>query len=236
MPIISIQKVNNICHISTIGAQVLECKIIGQQIFYKSHNHRRSGVPILFPFAGVLDNNNFEGNNFAQHGFARDLEWTITEHTSSCVVLKLEYTDLSLEMQRLYPYKFCIFAKYELKDKALVAKFRVESIDQDIKIAPGIHPYFPASKIRTRLENRLENIKAQSTIYDYKNFRLGLDHDLVLKITDSRATKVVHWSDNPEYTCWEPWTRGFDGLNQDPIIVSSGSPWKWQIRFKVANT
>jgi galactose mutarotase-like enzyme len=234
MPIFSIQKVNNICHISTIGAQILDCKIAGQNIFYKSHNHRRSGVPILFPFAGLLNEGKFENHDFAQHGFARDLEWKLVEHEPNYAVLKLDYKDLTHEMQAQYPYKFELFVKYELKDKALVMKVKVISCEGDIKIAPGIHPYFPVYKIRTRLENRIEVRRARSIQYDYKNFRLGINEDNVLKITDSQATKIVHWSDNPDYTCWEPWTRDFDGINQDPIIIPEHKAWKWQIRFKVA--
>jgi galactose mutarotase-like enzyme len=234
MPIISIQKVNNICHISTLGAQILDCKIIGQNIFYKSHNHRRSGVPILFPFAGALNGDKFEGRDFGQHGFARDLEWKLIEHTPSCTVLKLDYKDLTTEMQAQYPYKFEMFVKYELKDKALVMKVKVISCESQIKIAPGIHPYFPAYKIRTRLESRTEVASAKSISYNYKNFRLGINDENVLKITDSQATKIVHWSDNSQYTCWEPWTRDFDGINNDPIIIDEHKAWKWQIRFKVA--
>jgi galactose mutarotase-like enzyme len=233
MSIVSIQKVNNICHISTLGAQILDCKITGKHIFRKSHNRRRSGVPILFPFAGSLKNDKFEGKDFPQHGFARDLKWKIIEHEANYIVFKLETKDLTDEMRAMYPYKFEMFVKYELKDKAIVMKLKVISCEGDIKIAPGIHPYFPVYKIRTRLESRTEVGSAKSVSYDYKNFRLGIDDDNVLKITDSQATKIVHWSDDPQYTCWEPWTRDFDGINNDPIIIHEHKAWKWQIRFKV---
>ena len=63
--------------------------------------------PVLFPFVGTLREGRYlyEGRSYpmSQHGFARDMEFTLTEQTEDFISLRLSSNDETLER---YPFPF----------------------------------------------------------------------------------------------------------------------------------
>lgn len=70
---------NNYICLNLQGGTLLSWVNNGQEIFYQGSSEKRSGVPILFPFANPLKNGIFEksGLPIGQHGFARNSLWKL---------------------------------------------------------------------------------------------------------------------------------------------------------------
>jgi galactose mutarotase-like enzyme len=103
---------------------------------------RRS--PILFPFVGASKNKEYryEGKTYPmeQHGFARDMEFTVESETGNEVWFVLESNE---ESYAKYPFRFRLHIGYELKANDVIVKWKVENIDDKIMyFSIGAHPGF----------------------------------------------------------------------------------------------
>lgn len=103
---------------------------------------RRS--PILFPFVGLTKNKEYryEGITYPaiQHGFARDMEFTLKEKTEERICHKLTADD---ETRKIYPFDFSLFISYILEGNTVTVQWDV--INEDIKtmyFSIGGHPGF----------------------------------------------------------------------------------------------
>jgi galactose mutarotase-like enzyme len=85
----------------------------------------RGGIPILFPICGNLPDNTYtyKGQQYQlkQHGFARDLPWTVVESSESnnspvSLTIVLDSND---QTRAIYPFDFQLAFTYELKDNSL---------------------------------------------------------------------------------------------------------------------
>ncbi len=83
---------NNKITINLEGGTLLAWVNDGQEVFYQGSTLKRSGVPILFPFANPLENGIFNksGLPIAQHGFARNCLWKQVLPNSNASNLDLE--------------------------------------------------------------------------------------------------------------------------------------------------
>ncbi len=107
----------------------------------------RGGIPVLFPIAGRLPGDRYEVGGRAlsmkQHGFARDLPWTVlgesTEDGAS-VTLGLEASDAT---RAQYPFEFALRFTYRLRGDVLSVEQQFENRgDAPMPLGPGLHPYF----------------------------------------------------------------------------------------------
>jgi galactose mutarotase-like enzyme len=107
----------------------------------------RGGIPVLFPIAGKLPGGHYEvnGRTYAmkQHGFARDLPWTVIDESTAdgaSVTLALEATEATREV---YPFQFAVRFTYRLRGGALLLEQSFENRGGvPMPIQPGLHPYF----------------------------------------------------------------------------------------------
>jgi galactose mutarotase-like enzyme len=107
----------------------------------------RGGIPILFPTAGPLPGDRYSarGRTYAmkQHGFARNLPWTVVDEASSdgaSVTLGLDASDAT---RAQYPFEFALRFTYRLRGGTLTLEQRFENRDDvPMPVAPGLHPYF----------------------------------------------------------------------------------------------
>ncbi len=103
---------------------------------------RRS--PILFPIVGRLLDNEYiyEGKtyNLSQHGFARDMEFTMVDSTKDSALYLLTETQESL---KLYPFDFSLYVGYKLFDNSIEVTWKVVNAnDKDMYFQIGAHPAF----------------------------------------------------------------------------------------------
>jgi galactose mutarotase-like enzyme len=101
-------------------------------------------APILFPIVGSLKGKQYryEGKTYdmGQHGFARDMEFTVVSQTEKKLVMALSETEETL---RNYPFRFLLELSYELKEDGLLVGWRVKNTDRKtMHFSIGGHPAF----------------------------------------------------------------------------------------------
>lgn len=186
---------------------------------------RRGGIPILFPQAGALPERQPEGFHLAQHGFARDLPWETLGVSADRAQFRLRGNP---DVRSKYPFDFELLADISLSPSALDYKlvFRNPS-GQIIWGAPGLHPYFAIppqgrSEVGTNVMGfsiptyRMD----QSIIMPPQRVDLdipGLGRVTMIPGKDFLriASRLVVWSDHPEYMCFEPWSAGVGDLFEE---------------------
>lgn len=110
----------------------------GNPLYWKRHS------PILFPLVGSLKNQSYthEGETYfmSQHGFARDMDFSVEEKTDTSILFSLSS---SKETLKVYPFVFKLFINYELRGKEIVVSWRVINNDTNtMYFSIGAHPAF----------------------------------------------------------------------------------------------
>ncbi|HKO82521.1 MAG TPA: aldose 1-epimerase family protein [Chitinophagaceae bacterium] len=102
--------------------------------------------PVLFPIVGTLKNDTyfFENKSYqlSRHGFARDMDFTVTDQTASSITFTLTRSDNTFEK---YPFQFRFDIVYSIKDNQLRVMYRVVNkgeINQKLYFSVGGHPAF----------------------------------------------------------------------------------------------
>lgn len=102
--------------------------------------------PVLFPIIGSLKNDTYYFENKAyqlnRHGFARDMDFTVTDQTASSITFTLTRNDTTFEK---YPFQFRLDIIYSIKNNQLQVTYRVVNkgeINQKLYFSVGGHPAF----------------------------------------------------------------------------------------------
>lgn len=101
-------------------------------------------APVLFPLVGQYKNggNVCEGKEYrmGQHGFARDLEFTLVSADEKQVTMVLKANEATKEK---YPFDFELYCSYSLEGNVLTAGWKVVNpMDRTIYFSIGGHPAF----------------------------------------------------------------------------------------------
>ena len=102
----------------------------------------RGGIPLLFPFAGKLDEGKFlpAGTEMKQHGFGRNKSWQIAEQSDSQLRMKLAP---DAETRKVYPYEFYADQTVIVLPHGVQIELLVRNDDtRPLPVSPGWHPYF----------------------------------------------------------------------------------------------
>ncbi len=101
--------------------------------------------PVLFPFVGKLNGQKYKHENvwyegIAQHAFARDMEFTLTEKKEDSIWFQLESTE---ETQKIYPFIFKFEIGYQLEANSIKVIWKVHNNSQQtMYFSLGAHPAF----------------------------------------------------------------------------------------------
>ena len=106
--------------------------------YWKRHS------PVLFPIVGSLWNGVFRygGKEYAmsQHGFARDMDFSLTGKSANDVWYRLEADEATLKK---FPFKFVLEIGYRLEDNKIHVLWRVHNADsKTMYYQIGAHPAF----------------------------------------------------------------------------------------------
>ncbi len=106
--------------------------------YWKRHS------PVLFPIVGSLWNGvyRYGGREYAmgQHGFARDMDFVLTERTGSNLLYRLE---AGADTLAKYPFRFVLETGYRLEDNKVHVMWRVTNADsKTMYYQIGAHPAF----------------------------------------------------------------------------------------------
>jgi galactose mutarotase-like enzyme len=88
--------------------------------------------PILFPIVGTLKKDTYyykeKEYNLSRHGFARDLDFSVTDSSSTFIKLELEATQ---ETKLQYPFDFKLSVIYQLFTNKLEIQYLVENLGEN---------------------------------------------------------------------------------------------------------
>lgn len=101
-------------------------------------------APVLFPFVGSLKDHQYthQGQTYqlGQHGFARDMEFSLVEKKPDEVTFVLKSNE---ETKRIYPFDFQLFISYQLGGDGLTTAYRVvNESEAEMYFSIGGHPAF----------------------------------------------------------------------------------------------
>lgn len=101
-------------------------------------------APILFPIVGKLKNNQYHFKHqpytLPQHGFARDLPFSLIQQQSDCLEFVLHSTE---QTKNQYPFDFELSIRYSLNDHEVRVEYGVKNpSSESLYYSIGAHPGF----------------------------------------------------------------------------------------------
>ncbi len=225
LPNLILRNDDSTCEIRpTRGGIVTRCALGGietlyldEQTLFDTSVNVRGGVPVLFPVAGRLENDEFIDGTHRypqkQHGFARTLPWEVRHHgvvgNAAQATFELQASDAT---RSSFPFSFTLTCEATLSKDRLRLQWKVENNDErPMPLHFGLHPYFHVplpGKVRARVETSASKAFNQKTMthepYAAPDFSVGettlhlLDHGARgtrLDRGDGRAVQL-NWSEN----------------------------------------
>ncbi len=225
----------------------------------------RGGIPVLFPICGNLPGDELvlpQGRfPLSQHGFARDLPWSIAPlDDGSGVRLRLEDGPLT---RSHFPFAFVLELELRLEPAALAITARITHPATEgrppLPFSLGLHPYIAvADPARVRIEGLADTCFNHLTMAPAATAellpRLGDGVDFLcqgqgpVRLVDpvggvavtlhtmAPMDLVVVWSDPPRpMVCLEPWTgpRGSLSSGERRLEVAAGEQQVLSCRYSV---
>lgn len=199
----------------------------GNPAFWGKHS------PILFPIVGTLKNNTYHYNGIEyqlpRHGFARDMEFTLSEKSENSATFSLTSSE---ESSKVYPFDFELQVIYTLDENRLIIAYNIINNNNNSKMpfSIGAHPAFalpkpfgeytlefdyPEALTSFELENDLLSDKA--TTIEMVGNQIPLDYSLfekdalIFKELQSKAITIlenktpllrVQFNDFPNLGIW----------------------------------
>lgn len=253
------QKDNEVSFCPSRGGIITSLKLKGKEVLYfdsdtflDQNKSVRGGIPILFPNAGELKNNDIFPN-LKRHGFAKNAEWQ-KEMTD---ISFIETLKANKETMSVYPYDFnlSIVGIFE-KDGSFTLKQEVKNNEneKELPVSMGLHPYFKV--LDDEKKNIKFNFEGGQTIEDQIDIwsNSGTVYIDNPKIKDSKAVlnieipqlgtmvldisieyeKVWIWSiPKSNFICIEPMMRGLNGLIDDPYNIKSNEGYSATLNIKL---
>lgn len=240
------------------GGIATRWQVNGQDIFYLDKERFkdpalsvRGGNPILFPICGNLPDNTYTHNGtlytLKQHGFARDLPWTVLDQQvaedSASLTIGLTSND---QTRAVYPFDFELAFTYSLQGNALTLQQRyTNSSLEPMPFSAGFHPYFAVqdkTKLRLHIpssqydDNVTKSVQAYPGYFDFHVDEIDaafteISSHVASVVDESRSQRltltfspefstVVFWTvKGKDYYCLEPWTAPRNALNSGDHLL-----------------
>ena len=164
-------------------------------------------APVLFPLIGKYKDNqsiyNGKVYEMGQHGFARDMEFTLVKHNDDMLVMRLESDE---NTKKKYPFDFALELEYHLIDNEIKEVYRVINKDNVMMhFSIGGHPAFVTPENDASMAGCKIRFDADRIIYH-------LIGDYQLMARDEYELPLI----NHEYTIQE------DSFEKDAFIIEGG--------------
>ncbi len=233
------------------GALVTRWQVGGRERLYLDEStladptkNVRGGIPLLFPSPGKLEDGRFRrgGRSGAmkQHGFARDLPWTVLRQGPDAIMLQLVSSDVT---RAVFAWDFVAYLGVTVTERTLRLAVRVENTGKDpMPFGFGIHPYFLVhdkahATITTAATKAYDNVRHE--VVPFAGFELAtgetdlhlLDHgstestltmdgaSVVVRTSPGFGRWVVWTLPGKDFVCLEPWTAPGNALNTGEGLI-----------------
>ena len=195
----------------TVGK--MEVLYLDRETFTDPAKNVRGGIPVLFPFAGKLNDGRFlpAGTKMNQHGFGRNLPWQLVEQRPELVRVALLSGRETLSQ---YPYKFVAEQSVMVLPHGLQLELLVCNMDaKPLPVSPGWHPYLscPASQ--------KEKITTSVPGLDISQFRSDKEFDFGITAPQNGRAEFripglggIHLSFNPRMRHLQFWSQPGKGF------------------------
>jgi galactose mutarotase-like enzyme len=208
----------------------------------------RGGVPLLFPSPGRLTGDRFEragrSGSMKQHGFARDVPWTVDALSSKDAARATLGIESTQATRAMYPWDFRLTVTFTLRGPRLRLDVTVHNTGAEpLPFAFGIHPYFlvtdkAGASIATKATRAFDNVT--KTVVPFHGFDLTASEVDLHLIDHGSTASMLAWGDgahlairaSPElvrwvvwtlagrdFVCVEPWTAPADALNTGESLL-----------------
>lgn len=132
--------------VRTLGGELISFRDkMGKEYLWSGNPEFWPGInPILFPIVGGLKNGKVRlgGKELEmnRHGFARDMEFQVTEQSEEAVVMELRENEETLKK---YPRKFRLQVCHKLEESGFSTSFEVQNLDEkEMPFCIGAHTAF----------------------------------------------------------------------------------------------
>jgi galactose mutarotase-like enzyme len=204
--------------VDTHGAELKSLKKAGSDKEYMwdaNPDYWKRTSPVLFPIVGSLNKGRYiyEGKEYpmSQHGFARDMEFELSQSTDSELKFVLKSNNETLSK---YPFNFELEIGYRLEDNNVIVSWKVYNKgEKEMHFSIGGHPAFMCpineNEVQTdykiKFDNEADTLiasvigkggtlssrkKAYSLDNGYMNITKHLFDDDALIIEENQAHKV----------------------------------------------
>jgi galactose mutarotase-like enzyme len=232
------------------GAIVARFDVGGAQILYLDRatlddptKNVRGGVPFLFPTAGRLEGDRYQGREMKQHGFARNLPFTVEQRDARAVTLALAAND---ETRARFPFEFRVELTISLSARELRIAQRYQNLGAErMPLHAGFHPYFfvpDAEKTRvtvaTHATRAFDNVQKRDVPFagfdftrpevdlhlaDHGGSTSALTRPGAPTIEIEGSAEFGHWVvwaiAGKDFICVEPWTAPANALNSGEHLL-----------------
>ncbi len=199
--------------VDSLGAELVSLHKDGEEFMWSGDSAYWGRVsPVLFPIVGALRDGKYlygdQSYVLPQHGFARDMEFSLAEQSADRLVFGLFSDDASLEV---YPFEFILMISYTLEGNKVKVGYEVRNIDEKpLYFSIGAHPAFAIDP------NGANTIEFAG---DEKSDRVLLDGPLVSKESepclDGRELKL-------EKGIFDRGALVFDSVNSQSVTLRTG--------------
>ena len=203
----------------------------------------RGGIPILFPICGNLPDNTYtyQGQQYTlkQHGFARNLPWSVTEQGTDGPLSLTIVLSSNDETRAVYPFDFQVAFTYKLQGNTLDIQQRYTNHSQEpMPFSAGFHPYFNAPD-KNQLQFEIPAPEYQDrdgVVYPFSGtFDMEQDEidvafgqlqagsasftdtasqwQVTLSYSDIYSTMVFWTVKGKDFHCLEPWSAPRNAIN-----------------------
>jgi len=200
--------------IDTNGALVRSLTVGGnKQLLFPAQmigEKLRGGIPICAPIFGPGDD-----VGLRQHGFARDVEWSVIHQSNDEVLLSF---DAIKHAKTSPPYQGCAMTyAVKIRENSVLLQLHMENHGEDAFVcSPGFHPYLTTTDatkatIRSEVVRQFNADELAATQFlpphqEQVSVELG---DVRTILGSSILQRYAVWSANPDrYICVEPTLAG----------------------------
>jgi galactose mutarotase-like enzyme len=234
------------------GGMATRMRVGAREVFYLDEatlldetKNVRGGNPVLFPSPGKLEGDRWaragKSGSLKQHGFARNLAWTVDSKSDAEATLSLAATPATREG---YPWSFRATLRYAVREGILRVEQTVTNTgDGPMPFGFGFHPYFAvaqADKAKTAIPTRatrawdnvakkeiaLAGIDLTQPEVDLHLFGHGGTTATVGDIEVRGSPEYTHWVvwtlAGKDFVCLEPWTCPGNALNTGDRLIELG--------------
>jgi len=204
----------------------------------------------------------FGPGEIQQHGFARNVKWTVESQTDTSVELTLVPNDYTKE---IWDKEFKCTFTVTLEEEQLVTKMNVENVSEEesFDFQAALHSYFSVSSLKNleisgsfegkEFLNKLVGDAGEMQTEERDTITISEEYDRVYKgVNDpvlkdkgtGKALSVVNSAGWEDTVVWSPYGdtgMGFDtfvcveSVKFDPVTLASGENWVGDMSLKPAD-